>query len=302
MTNTSRTGGGGTPAAPPGYMTPAPTYGGSPAAGSKPFVPNLKGSANQAIRGNISLLPNLRNLSGQVNQFNLNQLYNQLNKAIPGLSGLQANAAANIGSALAGELPPDVLNQILTNAAEFGVASGTGGGGRDVADIAPGSLAGHAGLRSLGLSSLDQTRWGAGALTSALAGAPRVDLLNPASFFITPEQQQEANWLNSLISAAPDPEAAFQRALSLNSAGMNRGFNSIPPAAPGAPGGAGAPSSTTSMLADLLNRYLAGNAGGSNTGGNIPFGSLGRNSTSPLNTSAPPLDTGLPDLDELLGA
>lgn len=242
--------------APPGTLTPAPTMGGSPAAGGKPFIPSPINTAQQAIRGNLRLLPNLKNIGRQLNQFQLNQLYNQLGRAIPGLQGLQTQAAANIGSALAGELPADVVNQILTNAAEFGVASGTGGGGADMANLAPGSLAGHMGLRSLGLSSLDQTRWGAGALNAALAGAPRVNQFDPTQFFVTPEQQQQARLLANYIAAAPDPEAGFQRALALQNAGMTRGFGSIPTASPGAPGGGGAPSSTSTMLQDLISRYL----------------------------------------------
>lgn len=249
--------------APPGTLTPASPTDWTPQSGGKPWVPDPGRTARDATRGNLRLLPRLRNLGGQVNQFNLNQRRNQVELSVPGLRGLEAQSAGNIGAALRGELPGDVINQILTNAAEFGVSSGTGGGGRDIANIAPGTLSGHMGLRSLGLSSLDQTRWGEGALAGAINRAPSVPLYDISGNFVSPEQQQQASYLANVIASAPTPAAAAQYAIQLANAGMTRGFGSVPAATPPAGGGGGgsAPSSTTTMLSDLINRYL-GNLGG----------------------------------------
>lgn len=61
---------------------------------------------------------------------------------------LYSGVANSLQTALKGELPQDVVNQIQQRAAEFGVASGL-----------PGSqFAGYQGLRNLGLTSLDRIK------------------------------------------------------------------------------------------------------------------------------------------------
>lgn len=56
--------------------------------------------------------------------------------------------ATNLGGALRGELPPDVINMLQTQAAERGVAGGVGGS----------QFAEYGGLRTLGLTSLDRMK------------------------------------------------------------------------------------------------------------------------------------------------
>jgi hypothetical protein len=69
----------------------------------------------------------------------------------PGYSGgipsyTMAKAIANINSGLSGELPQDVVDQIRTHAAEFGVGSGLSGS----------DFSGYNGLKNLGLTSLQR--------------------------------------------------------------------------------------------------------------------------------------------------
>lgn len=56
--------------------------------------------------------------------------------------------ATNLGGALRGELPPDVINMLQTQAAERGVGGGVGGS----------QFAEYGGLRTLGLTSLDRMK------------------------------------------------------------------------------------------------------------------------------------------------
>jgi len=69
----------------------------------------------------------------------------------PGYSGgipayTMGKATANINSALNGELPPDVIDQLRQHAAEFGVSSGLAGS----------DFSGYQGLKNLGLTSLQR--------------------------------------------------------------------------------------------------------------------------------------------------
>lgn len=61
---------------------------------------------------------------------------------------LLSQTAGNLSGALRGELPADVLNLLQQQAAEYGVGGGTSGS----------QFAGYAGLRNLGLTSLDRMK------------------------------------------------------------------------------------------------------------------------------------------------
>lgn len=61
---------------------------------------------------------------------------------------LLGQTAGNLSGALRGELPADVLNLLQQQAAEYGVGGGTSGS----------QFAGYAGLRNLGLTSLDRMK------------------------------------------------------------------------------------------------------------------------------------------------
>jgi hypothetical protein len=248
--------GGSTTYTPPpnlaGAINPLAPVGGSEGAGRIPRVPDPKTTARNATRGNIANLPAITNLANQVNTFNLDQLLKRLETTIPGYQGLQAKAAENLGAALRGEVPADVRNQILTNAAEYGLGSGTGGGLGALSS----TLAGNMGLRSLGLTSLARQDKGEELFTSMTNRAPKVTPFDIAKQFVTPGDQQAAETLAAILAAAPDPAKAMELAQALAKAGLLTGLS-----ATRTTGGGGAPPPPSSNLAsilEMLQKYQGG--------------------------------------------
>jgi hypothetical protein len=126
-------------------------------------------------------------------------------------------SSGNILSQLQGQVPKDVANQIAQMAAERGV--GTGSIGSPDANTAL--------LRSLGLTSLGLEQQGEQNLTGAIARTPTGQQFNPQQFLVTPGQQQEAQYLANLYSAAPDPAAAANAALRNAKQGFQTGLGSL---------------------------------------------------------------------------
>lgn len=183
--------------------------------GGRPVTPSPTDTAGQAIAGNIANLGQLYNLAGSVNQFNTAQAALPLARNLPGYQRMIDQSSRNIGSNLRGEVPSDVVNQILQGAAERGIS--TGGGAN----------ANAAYLRALGLTSLGLQQTGESELTGAIARTPQAPLFNPAQFFTTPEQQQAAAMHAANVGAAPVPAdaAAAQEAAALR--GMQTGAGAV---------------------------------------------------------------------------
>lgn len=191
-------GGGATlPAGPVKYYNPA--YGGVPT------VPNPTVTAAAANAGNAANLPALESTAANLNPFNQSQLLGQYNMAIPNYAALTQTASGNAMSALRGDVPQDVINQLLEGAAERGITGGM--------PASPNSNAAY--LRALGLTSLGQIQTGMQDLHQLSADAPIAQTFNPASMFVTPEQQQEAQMAANLYASAPSPEAAAKNAINL---------------------------------------------------------------------------------------
>lgn len=94
-------------------------------------------------------------------------------------SALMGDYYGNIQSALSGEVPQDVQNQISTAAAEYGIMTGM-----------PGSqLAGYAGLRNLGLTSLARQDWAAKMLQPNIASELDINRLK------TQAELEQQNWM-----------------------------------------------------------------------------------------------------------
>lgn len=94
-------------------------------------------------------------------------------------SALMGDYYGNIQSALSGEVPQDVQNQIATAAAEYGIATGM-----------PGSqLASYAGLRNLGLTSLARQDWAAKMLQPNIASELDINRLK------TQAELEQQNWM-----------------------------------------------------------------------------------------------------------
>lgn len=192
---------GGSAATLPG----APSTGYNPAYGGIPNVPNPTATAAAANAGNAANLPGLESTAANLNPFNQSQLLGQYNMAIPNYAALTQTASGNAMQQLSGQVPTDVINELLTGAAERGITGGMPG--------SPNSNAAY--LRALGLTSIGQQATGMQNLHQLSADAPIAQPFNPASMFVTPEQQQEAQMAANLYASAPNPAAAAQNAITL---------------------------------------------------------------------------------------
>jgi hypothetical protein len=177
----------------------------NPAYGGVPTVPNPTATAGAANAGNAANLPGLENTAANVNTFNQGQLLGQYNMAIPNYSALTATASGNAAQQLSGQVPQDVINQLLQGSAERGVTTGMPGGANSNAAY----------LQALGLTSIGQQQQGMANLHQLSADAPIAQPFNPASMFVTPEQEQEAQMAANLYASAPQPAAAAQKAEQL---------------------------------------------------------------------------------------
>lgn len=199
----------------------------SAAYGGVPNVPNPGASAASAIGADVSNLGNLYALGQGTNQFNEGQLISNYQSAIPDYSALATQQSSNIGSELSGQVPQDVLNQILQNAAERGIVTGSPGG--------PNANAAY--LRSLGLTSLGLQEQGVNDLKTAVSEAPIAQPFDISKMFTTPDEWQQAQMAANLYKSAPIPSAAAGAA---RAAGMVGGGGGTSITLPG--GGGAAPS------------------------------------------------------------
>ena len=198
--NISGGGGGGA-----GTLTPGQVNYYNPAYGGIPTVPDPNATASAAISGNAANLGAGEGVASNLNAFNQSQLLGQYNMAIPNYSALTATASGNTQQQLNGQVPTDVINQLLTSSAERGISGGS-----------PGSANSNAAyLRALGLTSIGQQQTGMSNLHQLTADAPIAKQYDPSSMFVTPEQQQSAQMASNLYASAPQPAAAAQNAINL---------------------------------------------------------------------------------------
>jgi hypothetical protein len=206
-----------------GYIDPVPPAswqqtwegpGGPSAYGTKPQVPLPPATAQEAITGNIGNLGSIYGLGAGLNQFQTAQAARQLQQNLPGYQGMITQSSGNIGQMLAGQVPSDVVTNLIQGAAERGIMTGS-----------PGSPnANSALLRALGLTSLGLQQTGEQELTQAIGRTPRPALFQPESMLVSPEQQQAAQYAQALYTAAPDPTAAAQASLATAGAGLRAGL------------------------------------------------------------------------------
>ncbi len=202
------------PTASPGNIQgAAPTTGAGPY-GAIPQVPSPITTQGTTIQGNIGNLGSLYNLGQGLNTQIAQQaaLPYQLN--LPNYGAMTGQSSQNILSLLQGQVPQDVANQLAQIASERGVATGSIGSPN----------ANTALLRSLGLTSLGLTQQGESELTGAVGRTPTGQQFNPASFLVTPQQQQESQYLANLLAAAPDPTQAANAQLQNMLAGLGFGM------------------------------------------------------------------------------
>lgn len=110
---------------------------------------------------------------------NTNALMTQQAKApfvsnLPNYEQMVAQRSQNTGAQLRGEVPQDVVNQIIQGAAERGILTGSPG--------SPNSNAAY--LRGLGLTSIGQQQAGSQNLSQSISDTPVPQLFNPSSLFV----------------------------------------------------------------------------------------------------------------------
>jgi len=149
---------------------------------------------NPAVGG----VPNLPS-SSQLSQSQLGIL----NNAIPGFSNLTNSATGIIGSALSGQVPQDVQQQIQDASAAQAVM-----GGQPGTNMTSGTNFGNSYLKNLGLTSLGQNQTGMNDLLSLVQGYSGT--VNP-----TMAQNQEQTNAQAQYAAAPQPAAAFNEQQAL---------------------------------------------------------------------------------------
>lgn len=164
------------------------------------------------IAGNLQNLPGAEDLAARTNAFNLGQLRQMLEKAVPGYASMTAQQSNILQQQLRGEIPTDVSGQVQRNAAAQAVGGGYGGSGLHRNLVA----------RDLGLTSLDITNRAVDSATrwmSATASLAVPSLMSAQSMFLSPQQriayafqntenQFQRDWMNAQIEALPDPAMA----------------------------------------------------------------------------------------------
>jgi hypothetical protein len=138
----------------------------------------------KAINANQSSLPAAEELASGVNKFNMEQLENMLEQAMPGWRKMQGKAGTDISSMLSGEIPQDVNEAITNSAAARSLGSGTAGSG----------MARNLVARDLGLTSLQEIDKGISSAESWMKTSASIfqpSMMNVSSMFVTPEQMNK---------------------------------------------------------------------------------------------------------------
>lgn len=196
---------------------------------------NVQQEQMQAISGNLSALPSITALGKKTTAAAVQQQQANLEALFPGASNIKEAASAAIQSALAGELPQDVVDLIARRAAERGISTGTAGS----------QFAQFGELRTLGLTSLDRINQGLASaaqwLQIAQAATPQFDF---GRFMITPEFQTQVamaerdaefqrEWVKNQIDAAFSPGTVIGQGLQTEDAQLMQLASSIGGAAVG---------------------------------------------------------------------
>lgn len=191
----------------------------SPTFGGVPRVPAPGASAATSISENIGNLGSLYNLGSSLNAFQNAQLRNSYEANLPGYGGLIASSSGNIQDLLHGKIPADVLSLIAQQGAERGIATGQ--------IDSPNANAAY--LRALGLTSLGLMEKGESELSGAIARTPVAQPLDLTRFFVSPEQQQEAEMAANVYASAPNPASAGGAGIGAFDSGLHAGGRAFPP-------------------------------------------------------------------------
>jgi len=138
----------------------------------------------KSITGNQAALPELKELAGDVNTFNTEQLDKTLSYAIPGFAGLKQGVSDNLLAGLRGEMSAADSAALRNKNAAWGLQSGVSGGGGTVQDFREARNYGIA-TQSIIDKSINSTEsW-----LRSMASIQTPGQFNVSSMFISPEQQ-----------------------------------------------------------------------------------------------------------------
>lgn len=216
--------------------------------GTKPTVPQLGAEQQKAIAANQAALPGLETLATDVNQFSQQQKNAMLSFIDPNWQKNFGLAGEQINKMMLGELPTSDVAMSQLHSVSSALSGGFGG------TPAMGNLV----ARDLGIEQQQVINQGLAAndrwlRTAESLSAPTFDMTRS---FISPEQQFQRDWQQSLIAAAPDPVARGQsdawnaligEVLSMygGGAGFKGGYT---PQWPGGGGGGGGGGGDGSMM------------------------------------------------------
>lgn len=199
------------PPAPTGSLAGQPSSAGSPATGYIPYVPDPSATSAKALATNLANIPALHGLfSGIANTY------------IPGATAKFAQESANVDELL----NPTKFVDTDRYSAEAGAARGIAG--------SPAAISSAVLRRDK--DKLQRQLLGSQLLSSiASRGA---GMLPIPQFLITPESQQQWQYLANQLAAAPNPAEAYNLAGANAARGLQAGMRA------GYGGGGGAPSPT----------------------------------------------------------
>lgn len=194
--------------------------------GGTPTIPDPASTAGTAVTGNLGNLADIYKLAGSVNTFNQGEAVSPYVANLPNYEEMTRTASGNILGGLKGQLNRDEVANLTQFAAERGIATGTSGAPNMNAAL----------LRLYGLTQRDIENQAQTQLTGAMARTPTGTQLNPASFLVTPEQQQAAAAGQGVYSAAPVPGNVAAANMGALNQGINQGRGPVIPgsAAPSA--------------------------------------------------------------------
>lgn len=140
---------------------------------------------NRGTQALTYTMPDFSSIIKQINDLNLKAQQTANAGRIPNAGVLENQSSGNIGSALAGKLPADVIQQLGQRAAERGIGTGTAG-----------SMANDAAyMRALGLNSLDLQNMGQTWLNNAYSRNPAapVSTIDPSTLYASVGQQLQSD-------------------------------------------------------------------------------------------------------------
>lgn len=192
----------------------------TPAYGGKPNVPNPGQSAASAISSNMGNLANIYQMAGGINAFNTQQQLNDLMAKIPNYQQLVMQNSGNIMSGLQGQLPQDVIRQMIQQMSERGIRSG----------LAPGAGNTNAAyIRALGTNSLALQQQAHTNLQQTIQNVPKAQPYDISQMLISPDAWQSAAMAQSIYNSAPDPAAAAEAARRAVMSGIGGGGGGLAP-------------------------------------------------------------------------